>query len=375
MAKYGGRKMKGKILLKEDGKTVLIKELAIQDENLYRFLQEVEEDKRLERLLTALRIGALGLKRVSVGEEMDFVEKEFNSLLSKFEKMFDPSLETSHLGKLVSLLKEYFDKGGTIENMLDPMVENTPLGKLRLEILREIKGIRDVITKKEAEEGMADITTLKGYIFEDACEEILSEFVSKHMGDILERKTKEPGNLVGCFAGDFVITPREFPDKKIVLETKARGKVDLPQILENLEKAMENRNAKYGIFVSKYKESLPKKVGWFNEYRGNMLVCALGSSDADTFFPEILNIAYQWAKLRLKREITIEEEALEVITEGISEIERKLDTFSQIKEQCTNVEKATEKIRKISDNLRGSIKEELNKIQKAIEKVAEEEQI
>jgi hypothetical protein len=365
--------MKGTILLEEDGRTVLIKDLSIQDEILYQFLQEVDEDKRLDRLVSAVRIGAIGLRRIAMGEEMDFVEKGFNSLLSKFEKMFDPSLETSHLGKLARLLKEYFDRGGTVENMLDPTVENTPLGKLRLEILREIKELRESITKKEAKEEVIDITTLKGYEFEDACEEILSEFVSKHIGDELERKTKEVGEIAGSFAGDFVITLREFPDRKIVLETKDWDSVTLPQILKNLENAMANRGARYSIFVSKFKEALPKKIGWFNEFRGNMLVCALGSKEADTFFPEILNIAYQWAKLRVEREVTIEEKALETVAKGIGEIETKLDALSQIQRQCTNVEKATEEIRTLSNNLKDGIKEEINKIQRAMEAVAEEE--
>lgn len=365
--------MKGTIVLEKDGKTVLIKNLSIEDEILYQFLQEVEEDKRLDRLISAVRIGAVGLRRIAVGEEVDFVEKGFNSLLSKFEKMFDPSLETSHLGKLARLLKEYFDRGGTVENMLDPMVENTPLGKLRLEILREIKELREAIAKEEAKEEVIDITTLKGYAFEDACEEILSEFVSKHIGDEFERKTKEVGEVAGSFAGDFVITPREFPDRKIVLETKDWNSVTLPQIIGNLENAMTNRGARYGIFVSKYKEALPKKVGWFNEFRGNMLVCALGSREADTFFPEMLNIAYQWAKLRVEREITIEEKALEALAKGMREIERRLDMFSQIQRQCTNVENATKEIRALSDNLKDSIKGEINKIQKAMEAVTKGE--
>jgi len=155
---------------------------------------------------------------------------------------------------------------------------------------------------------------------------------------------------------------------KIVIETKDWSSVTLPEILENLEKALTNRGAKYGIFVSKHKEALPKKVGWFNEYRGNMLVCALGSKEAETFFPEILNIAYQWAKLRLKSEITMEEKVFEVIIERISEIERLLNTFSKIKIQCTNIEKASNNIRELSDSLKENIKEEINKIQKTIKK-------
>jgi len=364
--------MNGKIILEEDSKTVLIKDVQVQDENLYQFLKEVDENRRIDRLVGTIRIGVIGLKRMAVGEEVDYVEKEFNSLVTKFEKMFDPSLETSHLGKLAKILKEYFDRGGTVENMFDPMIEGTPLGKLRHEILGEIRDLRDTITKKETKEAIVDITTLKGYEFEDACEEVLSGFVSKHMGDELERKTEEIGEITGSKAGDFVITLRDMPDKKIVLETKDCDTITQPKIIENLENAMRNRGAKYGIFVSKYKEALPQKIGWFNEFRGNMLVCALGSKEADTFFPEVLNIAYQWAMLRVKKEITIEEKALEMLVEGIREIEISLDTFSQIQRQCTNVDKATKEIKELSNDLKEGIGGQISKIQKAIATVSKE---
>jgi len=364
--------MNGKIILDEDGKTVSIKDAQIQDENLYQFLKEVDEDKRIDRLVSAIRIGVIGLKRMTVGKELDYIEKEFNSLMGKFEKMFDPEIKTSHLGKLCCKLEEYFDGGGTVEKLFDPTVENSTLGKLRKEFLKEFKELADIIKAKEAKEELIEITTLKGKKFEDACEEILSVFVSKHMGDELERKTDEIGEITDSFAGDFLITLRDIPDKKIVLETKDWGTVTQPQIMKNLENSMKNRGAKYGIFVSKYNEALPKKIGWFNEFRGNMLVCALGSKEADTFFPELLNNAYQWAKLRVKKEMTIGEKALETLTEGIREIEMKLDTFSQIQTQCTNVDKATKEIRELSDNLKDSIEEQINNIQKAMAMVSEE---
>ena len=364
--------MNGRIILEEDGKTVLIKDVEVQDENLYQFLKEVEdESRRIDRLVSAMRIGVIGLKRIAVGEELDYVEKEFNSMVTKFDKMFDPAVKTSHLGKLSTLLEEYFDKGGTVESLFDPTVDDSPLGKLRKGFQDEFKDLRDIIKGREAKEEIIEITTLKGYEFEDACEEILSVFVSKHMGDELERKTHETGEITGSFAGDFLITLRDMPDKKIVLETKDWDTVTQPMIIGNVENAMINRGAKYGIFVSKYKEALPKKIGWFNEFRGNILVCALGSKEADTFSPEVLNVAYQWAKLRVTKEITMEEKALETINEGIKEIAIRLDTFAQIQRQCTNVDKATEEIRQLSDGLKNSIEEQISKIQKAMADVTE----
>jgi len=361
--------MNGKIKLEEDGETVLIMDVQVQDETLYQFLKEINEDKRIDRLVNVIRIGVIGLKRMAVGEELDYVEKEFNSLKAKFEKMFDPEVKTSYFGKLSSLLEEYFDEGGTIENLFDLKVDGSPLYKLRKELQEEFEKLRDIIKEKEE---IIEVTTLKGYKFEDACEKILSEFVSKDIGDELERKTNEIGKITGSFAGDFLITLRDLPDKKIVLETKDWGTITQPQIIENLKGAMENRDAKYGIFVSRSKEALPRKIGWFNEFRGNMLVCALGSKEEDTFSPELLNIAYQWAKMRVKKEIKIEERAFGELSEGIKEIERRIEIFSQIKRQCTNINNATEEIKVISDDLRRDIKEQISKIQKAIAVLSEE---
>ncbi|OGO42749.1 MAG: hypothetical protein A2Z05_07020 [Chloroflexi bacterium RBG_16_60_22] len=291
--------------------------------------------------------------------------------MTKFNKCFDPEVKTSHFGKLSSLLEEYFDEGGIIENIFDPTTDSSPLGKLRKGLQKEFEELRDIIKGKEAKKEIIEITTLKGYVFEDACEQILSTFISQYMGDELERKTSEYGEISGSFAGDFLITLRDAPDKKIVLETKDWDNLTQPKIIENLETAMKNRGAKYGIFVSKYKEAFPKKIGWFNEFRGNMLVCALGSKEADLFFPELLNIAYQWAKLRVTKEISIKEEALETISESIKEIESKLDTFSQIQRQCTNIDKATDEIREKTETLKYSIEEQIRKIQEAMLRVSE----
>lgn len=366
--------MKEIIKLKEEGNTVLINNVQIQDENIYNFFKEVEEDKRIDFLFSAIRIGIVGLKRMVVGVELDYVEKGFSSLLTKFEKMFDPEVKTSHFGKLSSLLGKYFDEGGTVEKLFDPKIDDSPLDKFRKSIQEELKELGDIIKKKEVKEEIIEITTLKGYEFEDACEKILSIFVSKQFGDELDRKTKEMGEITGSYAGDFVITPKDFPNRKIVLETKDWNDITYPSIIENLESAMENRGAKYGIFVSRHKESLPKKVGWFNEYGGNKLVCALGTRKADTFLPEVINIAYQWAKLRLKREIKIEKEALDTVVDGMKEIEIKLDEFSQIHTQCTNVETATGKIKTLTNSLKKGIKDQITKIQKAIKAVAKEEE-
>jgi len=352
------------VKLEMDGKTTIIN-ICIQEEEIYRFLQDVEEEKRAERLVSALRIGILGLKQMGIGENVDYVEKEFNTLLSRFEKMF-ASIENSHLAKLSTILREYFSRGGTVENIFDPMRENTPISKLRKELLDEISKIRDVLVKKDAKEEVVNSTPLKGYKFEDTCEEILSEIVSNNMGDELERKTNEVGEINGCFAGDFVISLRNMLNKKIVFETKDVESISQPMIIETMKKAMKNRGANYGIFVIKYREGMPRKIGAFNEFRNTIAVVGLGSKEENTFLPELLHIAYQWARLRLNTEITFEQKAVKTLDEGIKQISEKMEILTQIQRQCTNIEKSSTQIREYSNDLKNNIEEHIRRIQKAL---------
>ena len=108
----------------------------------------------------------------------------------------------------------------------------------------------------------------------------------------------------------------------------------------------ENRNASYGIFVSKWKEALPNSVGCFNEYDGKYLVCALTSKDHEGVpHPEILNMAIGWARNKLLMK-SVKAEALdfELLYNKMEEIKKKINRFSLLETECTNAETAVEKI-------------------------------
>jgi len=375
--------------------------------------------------LSIVKIGAAGYRRMKVGVELDFVERRVDEMLSRLEEALNPQLETSHLGVFMCRVKEYFDKGGKIEDILDPETEHTPLGrfvrslkeyfdsggrlenllnpdsetsplgrftkkldeylgsggkleemldpsedgspigKLKKEILGEIKGLRDMLSKKEEREEIIDATTLKGYEFEDACEEILNGCVE--FGESVARTTDEVGNIPRSKKGDFVIEVEN--EKKIVLEVKDWQSVSLNKIKEEVKEAIENRGADYGIFVSKYVEALPKGVGWFNEY-GNVLVCALGSREADTFHPEILDVAYHWAKLRLKGEGEVDKEALKKAMSGLDELNDRLDELSKIKKECKRAKRAIDEVEKIAGSLEESLEKQLESLKRALGAIA-----
>lgn len=415
-----------KIRLEDNGKSIHV-ECVIEDQELFEILSDAEEDEeRIDIFLSIVKIGAAGYRRMKVRVELDFVEKKVDEMLSKLEEILNPHLETSHLGVFMCKVKEYFDKGGKIEDILDPETEHTPLGrfvrslkeyfdsggklesllnpdsetsplgrftkkldeylgsggrleelldpsgdsspigKLKKEILEEIKELRDMLSKKEGRKEVVDATTLKGYEFEDACEEILNGCVD--FGETLTRTTNEVGNLPNCKKGDFVIEVEN--GKKMVLEVKdLRSSISLSRIKEEVKEAIENRGADYGIFVSKYVEALPKSVGWFNEY-GNLLVCVLGSREANTFHPEILHIAYHWAKLRLKCDGEVDKEAVKKAISELEGLNDRLDKLSKIKTECTRAKKTIDEIEKIASSLEESLRGQLDSLKRALGAIA-----
>ena len=355
--------------LDPDGVTVTINKLELKSEEVYKFLAGFKEDDRADIAAKMIRVGAAGMRRMVVAEGMEYVEKEFQGLMTKINAMFNPEDTTSHFGKLVKIMDEYFCKGGTVEGLFDPNVDDTPMGQLRKRICDELKDLRDKVVGKEKEEEIKEITTLKGKDFEEACNDILSDIVQMHIGDELDMTATKSGEITGSKKGDFVITLGEGIGLRMVFETKDWTSITLPKILdEELEEAMKNRSADYAIFVSKYREALPDKVGWFNEYRDKILVCALGSSKMDTFFPEILHIAYQWGRMKLlSKEAKEKEIDLKSILGVTQNLDQQVNKLSQIKGQCTNLEKASEKIRKLTKDIEGGIREELDNLRRAIE--------
>jgi hypothetical protein len=354
------------IKLEADGQTTIIQNITIRDEDVHTLLQATDEKERTNTIIDAIKIGICGLKQMRTGAELNYVENGFNEMINKFNYALDPNFNGSFFYKFVNLIKDYYDRGGRIECILDPGTQGGPINKLQSELRGEIQKLRDIIIKKEAETELIQKTPMKGYDFEDTCENILSEYVSTTIGDDLQRTTKTCGALTSSFAGDFVLIPQGMTEKKITIETKDVDSISEPQIIKNLEQAMKNRAAKYGIFIVKYKDALPRKLGWFHELSGNMIVCAMGDKTSDTQFRQIPSLAIEFTKLLLQKEMSIQKETLTVVTESINQIGKKLDKFSLIQTQCTNIERATSEIRDQSTMVKNDIAEHITKMKQVI---------
>ncbi|MGB2799946.1 MAG: hypothetical protein WBC82_08920 [Dehalococcoidia bacterium] len=358
------------ISLDEERRTVTISHLIIDDPDVYELILNTPETQREDMMKRAIVLGVMAVRRALTGGEVDYVEKEFQRMQQEMtahvDSMFDLKDENSPLGKLVASLGNYFDENGKVQQLLDPYTENTPIYKLKKAILDEFKLLRDALVEKKKEEEVIGITPLKGYVFEVECEELLND-IARHFGDRTERTSTTIGLVTASKAGDFVATLSERPDLKIALQVKDWDNVTFPQVQDELTRAMENRGAQYSIFVIKNKEALPKYVGWFNEYSGNQLVCALGTKEDENLHEEILEIAYKWARAKLLlREAEVKGIDTTKLQESMDEISKSLRKFSNIRTKCTNIETSVGEIRDILKGIEEEINEQLNLIQQEI---------
>ena len=381
------------IIRVENGR-LLVDGYETTDEEIVSYFDDIPPENIENRFTTSLKVGVVALKTIGTTEKIDYVEKEFFKLRQKFNEGLTEALDSvedeinsilgkegtftqqmnDHLGEegtLSTKIDEFFGEDGKImKEIFDPTKEGTPFYLLRSLLTEEIGRIRSELIAKEAEERARAETPLKGYAFEDLCEVFLSDIVRTRFGDELTRTTTETGSITGSFKGDFVITLIERPDCRIVLETKDIGNITLPEIHRTMETSIKNRDATYGIFISKWVEALPRSVGCFNEYSGNHLVCALTSHEHEELRPEILNIAVCWARNRaLLEKVRAEGIDIPLIQSRLEEIQGKLGLFARIKTECTNAQNAFERINGFVKEIQEGIELELTNIRNEIIRV------
>jgi len=370
------------IRLNGDKAVIGLEDLILSTPEIACHLHGLTEDQIRDKVLKAVRIGLIALERIENASDLDYVRTEFEKLNGRFKdelelrfglleeeldgllegvgQHFNPDQENSYLAKLAKTLESYFAKGGSVEKLFDPQQDGSPLAQIKKLQEERTREILDAIVARKAQQE----TIQKGQSFEDDCEAILTNLVSV-TGEQLERTSIQPGSVQGDKTGDFVITAKDRANQRIVLELKAgQSHQSLPKIMAVLDAALINRQAQYAILVAESVESLPNKLGYLCEYSQNKLIIALGSKEQNTFFPEILNIALQLARLRIKAS-SEGAQSLDTTQLGkmLDELSDLLSNFSQIKTQCTNIEKSSETIRGLVDEIRGAIKDKITTIE------------
>ena len=319
-------------------------------------LPDTSLDKELERLL---KLGILAQGSAGTMISAKYVESEFNRLKDKMAQNIDGAFGPE--GEIPRMMEKYFGSDGTIRAVLDPDREDTPLNRLRAALHADLSEIKDAVTMKRGRSEEAKKGTQKGLEFEEMCEPEICSMADAH-SDTVEPTGGSAGDLGTSKKGDFVVTLGG-TEKRIVFEMKYRAGMAIPEIRRQLNGAMENRRAEYAVLVSRNKDALPKEAGWFNEYDGNKLVCAVSETDEGEENMWVVRIAYRWARLRVasgaEKELGVDPEA---VTQGVREIEASLRRMGKITAQCKTIVMSTETIE-------GVMREEETKIKDKIEDI------
>ena len=147
-------------------------------------------------------------------------------------------------------------------------------------------------------------------------------------------------------------TDKDFKDKK--------GRLKRDKVAEELEAAIENREAICGIFVSDIAGLDMQVQPVWQEFEGNKLIIVLDPEDPDQ---RLVRMAYLWARSYALRALTPEEGEydVEAIDRVLNSLKRELDGITHLKRLHTpirtNIIDAEVFVGKLEENLEALLDE------------------
>lgn len=226
------------------------------------------------------------------------------------DETFDPNNKQSALTKLETVLSEAGrEQVAAMRRLIDPENEESPLARYSSEIVKEVEKKGEAILRafaelktqlavEEAKAAAFEQTAAKGFSFEDLLEAALTE-IAAGFEDVAQRVGGTAGGRGR--KGDFVVTlnPADTGGEaaSYVLEAKDSRK-RLPEILKELDQAMENRGAVAGIAVFARAEQSPVKLP-FQPFDNKALVVFDKEAPDDL----ALRLACCWARWVARRQL------------------------------------------------------------------------
>ena len=67
------------------GESIILNKIILDDLNTYKIINDIPEAKREDFIKKAIVIGAIGLRNLYLTENVDYIEKEFKTLLNGLE--------------------------------------------------------------------------------------------------------------------------------------------------------------------------------------------------------------------------------------------------------------------------------------------------
>jgi hypothetical protein len=401
------------------GDRVAIDGLVVEDECAVRLVREREQngDDPVKTVRDAVEIGARVLDREQAGANAEFVKTEFEKASRDVQHEFTEQARTiaqffenqftavfgEEDGQLAKELERRFGDGSatSVQNRVREAMAET-LAKSREELVRQFSAsdernpladfkaaavqqihqaaARSDATQRALLEKMAELEkqmqalrlekekleeveaerergTAKGRTFEEAVAEAVDAIalaqgdVAEAVGDLKEA-TGKTGDVVVAIDG--CAGPAR---GRIVIEAKD-SRLSKPKALDELDRALAERSADFGVLVVPTEAELPAKLEPLREYNGDKIVVAL-DPDAGSL---PLEYAYRIARARVLMKRSdgdgIDAEAVTATAErALAALSDERKIKNQLTGAKTGIDKAYGLVEEMSARVRGLLEE------------------
>ncbi|MCS7093438.1 MAG: hypothetical protein NZL96_03400 [Patescibacteria group bacterium] len=398
--------------------------ITITDKEIIDLILNYNESEREKIIIRALKIGLIALKNIETTTNVDYVEKEFQKFISQVDKefiqlknefenrlketdeliqkkltenfdpqsglmsrvleqylgeggrlsdLFDEENNSSATAKIKKILAEYFDSDASkVVSLLNPNNPESPLSTFKKEMMERLIAIEKEIkasqVARKAVEEEREKGTQKGLDYENLVFAQI-EKIASIFGDTCLPTGRTSGLMLDSKVGDIVVTLNSASTGGAILSMVFEAKdkqMNLSALLEELERAKENRNAQASVAVLSGKnviKDVNQTIGVFRDYSNNRTICVLDKIDPD---PVFLEVAYKLVRAKLLLALRVREMRsgtidLALINNLIEEIIKKLDNLSLVKGTLTKasgfINKAQEDLDKIKEEIRKTLTE------------------
>jgi hypothetical protein len=274
-----------------NGARVLIDRFETTDPAVVSLLSGVDVESDRERLVSdALATGARGMMSMGLGLRLDDAEgriraaidgagieavRRLEAAVAAATTGLDLDRSDSHPTRLMGQLHAMFSPDGPLIGSLRAIFDlhgDSPLGNAYRGLQQEVLGLREELARQQGRSEEARRGTAKGADYEECVERNLRQ-LAKGMGVVVEFTARSPGSLSAvAVVGDFLVTLSD--GTRIVIEVKNQVSIGLTGktgILDELDRAMVNRNAQAAICVSA-QPAFPAEVGVLGIFGNRVLV-------------------------------------------------------------------------------------------------------
>ncbi|HZM72204.1 MAG TPA: hypothetical protein VFC71_02410 [Candidatus Polarisedimenticolia bacterium] len=402
------------VAVRAEADRIVVEGLVVNDPSLAAWLSEQPADDHEILVERAIRIGLTAIQSVGVTMNVDAVRTEFErlaetqramtehaaealeqTLRSNFgdvdgrlprtleaflgdrgklqatvRELFDPARKDSALGRLGSMLEDYFDGDASrLATLLDPMRVGSPLNGFRAEVAAGFKAIEEKLVAFQASQSArADErskSSAKGVDYEDLVEGLLGA-IARGGGDLLERTGNEAGSTLKSKKGDFVLTLNpgltRGADVRMVVEVKDRA-ISIPAMRAELRDAKANRDASVGLVVFTPAHA-PAGIAPF-DVRGDDVWCVLDPEDIE---PSMFEAAVRMARYIALASLAARDTEIDTstISQALTCIREQLEQIRNLKSQLTSIGNATKAVWTGLDGLQAGVVEQVTRAEAAI---------